>query len=117
MARKERSSVFLVGHPDYQDVWVEAADWPLATVEAAKIWGVPWKEVAFYCVQRRRQDKLGGVCPRCGRFFNSGGMLLCDGCRKAQETEAAEDQRRAKRYWQKESERLSKRKRQEEDPS
>ncbi len=103
----EKRMLWLVGHQDFAEVWVEAPDWPQATVEAAKIWDVPWGKVAAECFEVQKKALLGGVCARCGRFYNSR-PPLCEVCRRTQETEARRDRqklgafyRRADREWRK----------------
>ena len=87
MAAKKRQ-LWYVGHADglHAKVWVAADSWEQATVEAAKLWDVPWGTVAAYCVEFNRKPEMKNVCARCGRFF-SGKETLCDACRKVQETE------------------------------
>ena len=37
---------------------------------------------------------LAHICARCGRMFNGGTAILCEACRKAQETEEEQTARR-----------------------
>lgn len=88
MAKKEK--LYLVAHAEgeHARVWVRAENWELATVAAAELWGVPWKKVAADCVEADRKPVLTNVCARCGRFYNAPSkVVLCEACRKVQETE------------------------------
>ena len=93
MARKDQ--LYLVAHEDgdHAKVWVRAVNWELATVAAAELWGVPWGKVAAACVEADRKPMLSHICARCGRMFN-GTAILCEVCRKAQETEEEQTARR-----------------------
>lgn len=93
MARKDQ--LYLVAHEDgdHARVWVRAVNWELATVAAAELWGVPWGKVAAACVEADRKPLLSHICARCGRMFN-GTAILCEACRKAQETEEEQTARR-----------------------
>ena len=88
-----------VGHPAHHKVWVEAVSWEQATVAAAAAWGAPWGKVAAECYLVQKKTALGGVCSSCGRFYHSPGEILCDACRKIQETENARDQAHARAYY------------------
>lgn len=94
MARKDQ--LYLVAHEDgdHAKVWVRAVNWELATVAAAELWGVPWGKVAAACVEADRKPLLSHICARCGRMFNGGTAILCEACRKAQETEEEQTARR-----------------------
>ena len=62
---------FEVSHPDYGTVIVTSIGPDSATNEAAKVWGVPWREVAGYC----RVTKLGTAArPRCRRCHSEYGQ-------------------------------------------
>ena len=95
MAAK-KDQLYLVGHAEgeHAKVWVRAANWELATVAAAKLWGVPWGKVAADCVEAGRKPLLAHICARCGRMFNGGTAILCEACRKAQQTEEEQTARR-----------------------
>lgn len=41
MAAQKRDILWEVGCEGHVDAWVSAENWELATVEAAKFWGVP----------------------------------------------------------------------------
>lgn len=86
MAKKEM--LWQVGHSEgrHFSVWVVADSWEQATVEAAKLWDVPWGRVAAYCVEVQKRSVLQNVCAVCGRFYY-GAQPLCDACKKVQETE------------------------------
>lgn len=96
MAAK-KDQLYLVGHAEgeHVKVWVRAANWELATVAAAKLWGVPWGKVAADCVEAGRKPVMAHVCARCGRFYNGASTeVLCEACRKAQQTEEEQTARR-----------------------
>lgn len=47
-----------------------AESWELATVEAARFWGVPWGKVAALCECKRRiPGAPRNVCCRCGKVY------------------------------------------------
>lgn len=56
--------LFEVCHPEYGTAQVTSIGPDSATMAAAKVWDVPWREVAGYC----RVTKLGTAArPRCKR--------------------------------------------------
>lgn len=97
MAKKEMRC-WEVSHPELGKAWVTAESWELATVEAAKVWRVPWgKSVAeMRCERSWRAPRH--ICQRCGRIFNSEG-LLCEVCKKTLETEREQTALRLKKTW------------------
>ena len=97
MAKKEMRC-WEVSHPDLGKVWVAAESWELATVEAAKVWGLPWGKLVTEMCCERSWRAMRHVCQRCGRFFNAEGML-CDACKKTLETEREQTALRLKKTW------------------
>lgn len=85
------SITWLVGHPEHCTVPVLAPDWELATVGAAKLWGVPWAKVAAECRPEGKKVARKLVCIKCGRVdYTQRGELrdgksdgLCPACRFA----------------------------------
>ena len=100
-AAKDKTILWEVGCEGHKDAWVIAPTWELATVEAAKFWEVPWREVAAYCEMKRKIVALArNICKRCGRYIFSGEPPLCDGCLKEAKLEEAELQRCRRRAYQ-----------------
>lgn len=52
--KRKRDILWEVGCEGHTDAWVIAENWELATVEAARFWGVPWGKVAASCEQKQR---------------------------------------------------------------
>lgn len=102
MAKKDnRRIVWWVEHPDHGVAVVNAPDWELATVEAAKWWEVPWKKVAAECTCQRKHELPKFTCADCGTIFygRDGDRVRCAKCEaKARDLEA---NRKAanKRFW------------------
>lgn len=87
MAAQKRDILWEVGCEGHVDAWVSAENWELATVEAAKFWGVPWGKVAALC--ECKQKIVGAprnICCRCKRTY-FGTPPLCGACREAMKTE------------------------------
>lgn len=87
MAAQKRDILWEVGCEGHVDAWVSAENWELATVEAAKFWGVPWGKVAALC--ECKQKIVGAprnICCRCKRTY-FGAPPLCGACREAIKTE------------------------------
>lgn len=83
-----------VGCEGHTDAWVVAPNWELATVEAAKFWGVPWATVAAHCQEKRKTvGAKHNICCKCGRMY-AGKMPMCMVCRATAETEEAVMRRR-----------------------
>lgn len=98
MGKEVRDSVWTVWHPDHRETVVRAADWRLATVEAAQWWGVPWKKVAADCTVVKIGDVPRNVCVECGKIFHAPG-LRCELCEcKARDHEASRPANE-RRYW------------------
>lgn len=95
---KKEMRCWEVSHPDLGKVWVQAESWELATVEAAKLWGLPWGKLVAEMHCERNWKVWRHVCNRCGRIINSE-ELLCDACRKAVETEREQTAQRLKKTW------------------
>ena len=96
-ARNE-TRIYEVAHPDLGKVWVAAESWELATVEAAKIWGLPWGKLVAEMVCVRNWRAMKHVCARCGRIFNGEGYV-CAACEKALATEREQTALRMKKTW------------------
>ena len=96
--KRKRDILWEVGCEGHTDAWVIAENWELATVEAAKVWGLPWGKLVaeMRCVRSWRA--LRHICQRCGRYFNAEGML-CDACKKTLETEREQTALRLKKTW------------------
>lgn len=62
---------------------VAADNWEQATVEAAKVFRMPWRLVASKCEEIGRSVYVRNVCPKCGRLFNYSGVL-CTLCREGE---------------------------------
>ena len=66
MAQIKRAApvpVWWVRHPDHEVAIVRAPNWEQATVEAAKWWDVPWREVAALC-ELEKKELARGVSAR-----------------------------------------------------
>lgn len=62
---------FEVSHPEHGTVQVVSVGPDSATAAAAKVWDVPWREIAGYC----RVTKLGSAAkPRCRRCHSEYGQ-------------------------------------------
>lgn len=86
-AKRNKDILWEVGCEGHTDAWVVDPDWPLATVEAARFWDVPWRTVAAGCVCKQRiPGAPRNVCCRCGKFFY-GSSHLCDACLETAKTE------------------------------
>ena len=71
-----------VTHHEYGTVVVEAISTETATVQAAKKWDVPWKEIAGYCQVRRLGTAAKPRCRRCHNEFGEPGDVkaYCPAC-------------------------------------
>lgn len=100
MASSKARYNWLVGHTrgEFPHVWVGADNWEQATVEAARVWDVPWGKVAAYCVEEQKKPALRNVCAKCGRFFNGAGDL-CDQCIDVQKAEAQRTDYYRRKYY------------------
>lgn len=98
--KKNRLILWEVGCEGHVDAWVTAPNWEQATVEAARFWDVPWREVASRCEQK---DKIVGaprnVCCRCKRMY-SGMPPMCGACEPVMKTEERRMQLARKRAYQ-----------------
>lgn len=101
MAKKDERIVWWVEHPAHAVAVVQAPDWPLATVEAAKWWDVPWREVAAECICRRREALPRYVCGDCGEIFygREEGRTRCALCEAKARNDEARRRAREARHW------------------
>ena len=53
MATHKRDILWEIGCEGHTDAWVVAESWELATVEAARFWGVPRRTVAARCEEKK----------------------------------------------------------------
>ena len=80
MAQIKRAApvpVWWVRHPDHEVAIVRAPNWEQATVEAAKWWDVPWREVAALCELEKKELAPRCICQKCGERFH-GEAVLCE---------------------------------------
>lgn len=82
MAEKKAKTLYLykVRHPDHCQAPVVAENAEQATVQAAKLWGVPWGRVVFYCDVAREGEILPHVCPRCRKYNAYNDRVYCARC-------------------------------------
>lgn len=85
-----------VRHPEHTVAVVSAPNWELATVEAARWWDVPWKEVAALCECERTEKVRRNVCTGCGMIFHGEGLRCakCEAVRRDEELNRAARERR-----------------------
>lgn len=95
---KKEMRCWEVSHPDLGKTWVQAESWEMATVEAAKFWGLPWGKLVAEMQCEGIWRAFRHVCHRCGRIFNGEGMV-CDACRRAMETDREQTALRLKKTW------------------
>lgn len=101
------SITWLVGHPEHCTVPVLAPDWELATVGAARLWGVPWAKVAAECRPEGKKVAKKLVCIKCGRVDYSqrgetaeaGHDGLCAECRLIIRQDEENARRRMNKTW------------------
>ena len=101
MARARKAvpdRVWWVRHPRYGTAVVSAPDWEQATVEAAKWWEVPWREVAALCECDRTEAVTRNICVDCGVIFHGEG-LFCSRCFAARRDEVLQRSARERRYF------------------
>ena len=85
----QREILWEVGCRGHVDTWVLAPDWELATVEAARFWGVPWGKVAALCECKQRiVGAPKNICCRCKKTY-FGPPPMCGACRETVKTEEA----------------------------
>lgn len=99
MARAKSASpdrIWWVRHPEHTVAVVSAPDWELATVEAARWWDVPWREVAALCECERMEKVRRHVCVDCGTIFHGDGPFCgrCEAVRRNEELNRAARRRR-----------------------
>lgn len=98
--RKKKDILWEVGCEGHTDAWVIADNWELATVEAAKFWQVPWREVAAACEMKKRiVGAPRNVCCRCGKNY-FGAPPMCSFCQKDQRLEEEHLRRKLNRAYQ-----------------
>lgn len=98
--RKKKDILWEVGCERHTDAWVIADNWELATVEAAKFWQVPWREVAAACEMKKRiVGAPRNVCCRCGKTY-FGAPPMCSFCQKDQRLEEEHLRRKLNRAYQ-----------------
>lgn len=87
MAESNKNILWEIGCEGHTDAWVVAESWELATVEAARFWGVPWGKVAALCECKRRiPGAPRNVCCRCGKVYY-GPAPMCGACLETEKTE------------------------------
>ena len=101
MVRGKKDSldrVWWVEHPDHHIAIVRAPNWEQATVEAAKWWDVPWREVAAMCECQRVEKLVRHVCVNCGAVFHGEGPL-CTKCAVKERDLELNREARARRFY------------------
>lgn len=100
-AKPKTTYHWMVGHPDYSPVPVNADSWEEATQAAAALWCVPWSKVAAMCEAISKRQITLGRCCRCGRTThdNTDRDGYCDLCRKTVTMEKAELRRWTRKHW------------------
>lgn len=100
-AKPKTTYHWMVVHPDYSPVPVNADTWEKAVQAAAEIWGVPFARVAAYCEAMTKRAITLSRCSKCGRTVhdNTDKDGYCDACRKAVTAEKAELRRRMRKHW------------------
>lgn len=87
MAESNKNILWEIGCEGHTDAWVVAESWELATVEAARFWGVPWGKVAALCECKRRiPGAPRNACCRCGKVYY-GPAPMCGACLETAKTE------------------------------
>ena len=98
--KRKRDILWEVGCEGHTDAWVIAENWELATVEAARFWGVPWGKVAASCEQKKRiVGAPRNICCRCKRTY-FGPPPMCATCQETAKTEELRMQRALRRAYQ-----------------
>ena len=99
--KKEERIIWWVEHPEHMVAVVQAPNWEQATVEAAKWWDVPWREVAAYCTLQRREAIPRFVCAECGEIFygREGGRSRCAMCEAKARSDEARRRAVEARHW------------------
>lgn len=95
---KKELRIWQVSHPELGGIIVQAENWELATVEAAKSWGVPWGKTVAEMSCDGSVRTVNHICARCGRIFNASGGI-CDACKLVMETEREQDRLRLLKTW------------------
>lgn len=87
MATHKRDILWEIGCEGHTDAWVVAESWELATVEAARFWGVPWRTMAARCEEKKRVEGAPrNICCRCGKTY-FGPPPMCGICAQASRQE------------------------------
>ena len=90
--------VWWVDHPDHHIAIVSAPNWEQATVEAAKWWDVPWREVAAMCECVKVEKIVRNICVDCGTIFHGEGPL-CAKCAVAKRDRELNRKARERRFY------------------
>ena len=101
MAKKHLRTVWWVEHPVHGLAIVQAPDWELATVEAAKWWDVPWGKVAAACVLQKKMEVPKFVCAECGNHYygTDGNRIRCPMCQAKARDKEINSKAAGRRYW------------------
>lgn len=94
--RPSPDRIWWVRHPEHTVAVVSAPNWEQATVEAARWWDVPWREVAALCECERTENARRNVCVGCGMIFHGEGIRCarCEAVRRDEELNRAARERR-----------------------
>lgn len=93
-----KNRIWQVNHPELGTVWVTAESWEKATVEAARLYGVPWGKVVAELTCERSCPAMRHICQRCKRIFNGEGAM-CSACELVLETEREQTKQRLMKTW------------------
>lgn len=96
--KADQDRIWWVTHPDHTEAVVRAPNWEQATVEAARWWEVPWREVAALCECGRVEKLVHNVCLDCGTVFHGEG-LRCTRCELAARDAELNRKARNRRYY------------------
>ena len=111
MAEKSKMVIrWTVTHPDHATLPVVADNAELATVEAARIWGVPWTRIAFDAEAKKESEILPRVCVKCRRALYEAGEKYCPACRAAIRSDEENVRRRKARWYREQAIREKRRK-------
>lgn len=98
-AKKQRDILWEVGCEGHTDAWVNAVSWEEATLAAAQLWGVPWREVAAHCeLKKKIVGAPRNICCRCGKTY-FGAPPMCTVCREDLKLEEEHLRRRLARAY------------------
>ena len=96
--KPDPDKIWWVAHPAHTTAVVSAPSWELATVEAARWWDVPWREVAALCECLRTEKVRRNVCVGCGMIFHGTGPR-CAKCEAARRDDELRRRAREKRFY------------------